>query len=167
MYCYLNNRLRKKSAIFFVTFKPSPPVSGPCMHEWALAESIVLAAVEAAQKEKIKTITEITVQIGELQQIEKEILLFALNELAKSQKPQIKNNAFQLRTEKSTLTCKTCGKSWKYSDMKKKLNEAESESIHFIPEVVFVHTRCPYCASPDFEITKGRGVVLASIKGVR
>jgi len=137
------------------------------MHEWALAESIVLAAVEAAQKEKLKTITEVTVQIGELQQIEKEIFLFALSKLAKSQKPKIKTNAFQLKTEKSTLTCKSCKQSWKYSDMKKKLSETESESIHFIPEVVFVHARCPHCGSPDFEITKGRGVVLTSIKGVR
>ncbi len=137
------------------------------MHEWALAESIVLAAVETAQKEKLKTITEITIRIGELQQIEKEIFLFALSELAKSQTLKIKPNAFQLKTEKSTLTCKTCGQNWKYSDMKKKLNATESESIHFIPEVVFVHTRCPHCGSPDFEIRKGRGVVLSSIKGVR
>jgi len=137
------------------------------MHEWALAESIVMAAVEAAQKEKLKTITEVTVHIGELQQIEKEIFLFALNELAKSQKPKIKNDAFHLKTEKGTLTCKTCGHCWKYSDMKKKLNETESESIHFIPEVVFVHARCPSCGGPDFEITKGRGVTLTSIKGAR
>jgi hydrogenase nickel incorporation protein HypA/HybF len=137
------------------------------MHEWALAESIVMAAVETAQKEKLKTITDVTVHIGELQQIEKEIFLFALNELAKTQKPKIKKDAFHLKTEKSTLTCKNCGHSWKYSDMKKKLNETESESIHFIPEIVFVHTRCPSCGSPDFEIAKGRGVVLSSIKGVR
>jgi len=137
------------------------------MHEWALAESIVMAAVETAQKENLKTITEVTVHIGELQQIEREIFLFALNELAKSQKPKIKNDAFHLKIEKGTLTCKTCGHCWKYSDMKKKLNETESESIHFIPEVVFVHARCPSCGSPDFEITKGRGVMLSSIKGVR
>ena len=164
---YLNHRRTHQAFKFFVTFKPSPPVSGLRMHEWALAESIVLAVVEAAQKEKLKAITEVTVQIGELQQIEKEIFLFALHELAKSQKPKIKNNAFQLKTQKSTLTCKTCGGSWKYSDMKKKLSETESESIHFIPEVVFVHARCPHCGSPDFEITQGRGVMLTSIKGVR
>jgi hydrogenase nickel incorporation protein HypA/HybF len=137
------------------------------MHEWALAESIVMATIEEAQKEKLKTITQVTVHIGELQQIEKEIFLFALNELAKSQKPPIKKDAFQLKTDKSTLTCKNCRETWSYSDMKKKLNETESESIHFIPEVVFVHARCPRCGSPDFEITKGRGVVLSSIKGVR
>ncbi|MBN2599845.1 MAG: hydrogenase nickel incorporation protein HypA [Candidatus Thermoplasmatota archaeon] len=137
------------------------------MHEWALAESIVMATLEEARKEKLKTITQVTVYIGELQQIEKEIFLFALNELAKSQNPPIKTDAFVLKTEKSTLMCKTCGQTWKYSDMKKKLNETESESIHFIPEVVFVHARCPHCGSPDFEITKGRGVVLSNIKGVR
>ncbi len=137
------------------------------MHEWALAESIVMAAVEEAAKEKLRSITQVTVYIGELQQIEKEIFLFALNELAKSKKPLIKKDAFVLKTEKSTLTCKNCGITWKFDDMKKKLNAAESESIHFIPEVVFVHTRCPRCGSPDFEITKGRGVILSSIKGVR
>jgi hydrogenase nickel incorporation protein HypA/HybF len=137
------------------------------MHEWALAESIVMAAVEEASKEKLRSITQVTVYIGELQQIEKEIFLFALNELGKSQKPPIKKDAFVLKTEKSILTCKNCGENWKYSDMKKKLNATESESIHFIPEVVFVHTRCPRCGSPDFEITKGRGVILSSIKGVR
>lgn len=137
------------------------------MHEWALAESIVMAAVEEARKEKLKKITKVIVSIGELQQIEKEIFLFALNELGKSQQPPIKKDAFALKTEKSTLICKNCGEQWKYSDMKKKLNEAESESIHFIPEVVFVHTRCPQCGSPDFEISQGRGVMLSSITGVR
>jgi hydrogenase nickel incorporation protein HypA/HybF len=137
------------------------------MHEWALAESIVMATVEEAQKEHLKSITQVTVYIGELQQIEKEIFLFALTELAKSQKPPIKKDAFQLKTEHSTLTCKNCGHTWKYRDMKKTLNATESESIHFIPEVVFVHARCPKCGSPDFEISKGRGVVLSSIKGVR
>jgi len=137
------------------------------MHEWALAESIVMATLEEARKEKIKSITQVIVYIGELQQIEKEILLYSLRELSKSQKPTIKKDAFILKTEKSILLCKNCGENWKYSDMKKKLNETESESIHFIPEVVFVHTRCPKCGSPDFEITKGRGVVLSSIKGVQ
>jgi hydrogenase nickel incorporation protein HypA/HybF len=137
------------------------------MHEWALAESIVMAAVEEARKEKLKSITQVIVYIGELQQIEKEIFLFALKELGAAQNPPIKKNAFIIKTEKSTLLCKNCGQRWKYSDMKKKLDPTESEFIHFIPEVVFVHTRCPQCGSPDFEIQEGRGVTLTSIKGVR
>ena len=51
------------------------------MHEWALAESILTAAVEEAEKQKLKRITEIKIALGELQQIEQDIFEFALNEI--------------------------------------------------------------------------------------
>jgi len=137
------------------------------MHEWALAESILSAAVEAAEKEKLKAISEIKISIGELQQIEHDIFEFALGEIIKTQGEKLKNVKTIIETEESTLKCKSCGHMWKFCDMKKKLSENESEAIHFIPEVTFVHTRCPKCSSPDFEITSGRGVSITSIKGVR
>jgi len=135
------------------------------MHEWALAESILTAAVEAAEKEKLKKITEIKIDMGELQQIEQDIFKFALDEIIKSQGDKLKNVKIKIETVKSTLKCKNCDHTWKFSDMKKKLDEDESEAIHFIPEVAFVHTRCPRCGSPDFEITSGRGVSITQIKG--
>ena len=61
--------------------------------------------------------------------------------------------------------CNNCENHWSYEDLKKAINEDESEAIHFIPEVALVHSRCPKCGSPDFEITKGRGVSILSIKG--
>jgi len=135
------------------------------MHEWALAESVLFAAVEAADKEKMKKITEINISMGELQQIEKDIFQFALDQIIKEQGEKLKNVKINIKDEKSTLKCKNCEHSWPFSDMKKKLNEDESESIHFVPEVAFVHTRCPKCGSPDFEITSGRGVSITLIKG--
>jgi hydrogenase nickel incorporation protein HypA/HybF len=135
------------------------------MHEWALAESILTAAVEASKKEKMEKITEIKIALGELQQIEKDIFKFALDEIIKEHGGILKNAKIIIKTEKSTLKCKNCEKTWSFSDMKKKLDEDESESIHFIPEVAFVHTRCPKCGSPDFEITAGRGVSITQIKG--
>jgi Zn finger protein HypA/HybF involved in hydrogenase expression len=30
-----------------------------------------------------------------------------------------------------------------------------------------VYVKCPSCESPDFEVLEGRGVILASITGVR
>jgi len=135
------------------------------MHEWALAESILTAALESAEKEKLKKITEIKISIGELQQIEQDIFEFSLNEIINTQGEKLKDVKIKIETEKSTLKCKSCENTWKFSDMKKKLNEDESETIHFIPEVAFVHTRCPKCGSPDFEITTGRGVSITSIKG--
>jgi len=135
------------------------------MHEWALAESLLVAAIEAADKEKLKTITEIKIGIGELQQIEQDIFEFALKEIIKSQDEKLKQVKISIETIKSTLQCKSCKHSWKFSDMKKKLSEDEGEAIHFIPEVAFVHTRCPKCGSPDFEITTGRGVSIKAITG--
>ena len=137
------------------------------MHEWALAESILAAAVEAAEKEKLKAISEIKISIGELQQIEHDIFEFALNEIIKNQDEKLKNVKIIIQTEESTLKCKKCGHVWKFYEMKKKLSDEESEAIHFIPEVTFVHSRCPKCSSPDFEIKSGRGVSITSIKGVR
>ncbi len=135
------------------------------MHEWALAESIFIAALEAVEKEKMKKITEITIAIGQLQQIEQDIFEFALEEILKDQEKKIKDVKIKIETEKSTLKCKFCENTWSFDDMKKKLNEDESEAIHFLPEVAFVHTRCPKCGSPDFEIISGRGVSITSIKG--
>jgi len=137
------------------------------MHEWALAESIVAATLQTAEKEKLKKIREIIVQIGELQQIEQDIFEFALKEISKSQDDKLKNVKIRIETEESSLKCQRCEHTWSFSDMKKKITNEEAEAIHFVPEVAFVHTRCPKCGSPDFEITKGRGVSIKSIKGLR
>ena len=134
------------------------------MHEWALAESILTAVLEAAEKQKLKKITEIKIAIGELQQIEQDIFKFALEEIIKNEE-KLKDVKIKIETEESTLKCKNCENTWTFSDMKKKLNKDESEAIHFVPEVAFVHTRCPKCKSPDFEITTGRGVSITQIKG--
>lgn len=135
------------------------------MHEWALAESILVAAVEAAEKEKLKKISEINIGIGQLQQISKDIFEFAINEVIKDQDEKLKNAKINITIEKSTLSCNKCNHRWDFEDIKKKLTDDEGESIHFLPEVTFVHTRCPKCGSPDFEIKEGRGVSIQSIKG--
>jgi hydrogenase nickel incorporation protein HypA/HybF len=137
------------------------------MHEWALAESILTTAIEAADKEKLIMINEIKISIGELQQIDQDIFKFALCEIIKSHNGKLKNVKTIIETEQSMLKCKNCEYEWKFEDTAKTLSEDESEAIHFIPEVTFVHTRCPKCKSPDFEITSGRGVSITSIKGKR
>jgi hydrogenase nickel incorporation protein HypA/HybF len=135
------------------------------MHEWALAESILTASIEAAEKEGLKKIKEINIGIGELQQIAMDAFEFALDELIKNLDDKLKGVKIRFKTEKSNLICNNCRHEWSFDDLKKKINEDESEAIHFIPEVAFVHSRCPKCNSPDFEISKGRGVSILSIKG--
>jgi hydrogenase nickel incorporation protein HypA/HybF len=132
------------------------------MHEWALAEAILASALQIAEKEKLKEVKEVTVRIGELQQIEPSILRFALREL----KSEIFRNAkFHILRAKTTLKCRVCGTSWQF-DLKK-LDKATAEAIHFVPEVAHTYIACPKCGSPDFEIAKGRGVWLENIKGAK
>ena len=136
------------------------------MHEWALAESIILTVINELKKKKLKIINEINISIGELQQIEIDIFNFALNEILKKYN-KLKNVKINIKIDESKLKCKVCNHTWKFGDIIKELNENESESIHFIPEVAFVHSRCPKCKSPDFEIISGRGLSITSIKGKR
>jgi hydrogenase nickel incorporation protein HypA/HybF len=132
------------------------------MHEWALAEAILASARQVAEQNHLKTVTEVTIRVGELQQVEPPILKFALSQMKEG---IFKEAKFSVRRAKSKLKCRVCGTAWKFD--RKKLDGATSEAIHFIPEAAHSFIKCPKCSSPDFEIASGRGVWLEDIKGVK
>ncbi len=132
------------------------------MHEWALAESVIKAASEIAEKEHLKEVTEVNIKIGELQDVEREIFKFALQELKPA---NFKNTRFRITQAKTTLKCRNCGNTWVLQ--KQQLDANTKEAIHFIPEVAHAYIKCPHCGSPDFEIIAGRGIWLQNIKGMR
>jgi hydrogenase nickel incorporation protein HypA/HybF len=132
------------------------------MHEWALAEAILTSAKQIAEKEQLKQVTEVTIKVGELQQVEPPILRFALKQMKQG---IFKNAKFRILRTKSTLKCRVCGTIWQYNS--KKIDKATAEAIHFVPEVAHSYIKCQKCGSPDFEIVSGRGVWLADIKGVK
>jgi hydrogenase nickel incorporation protein HypA/HybF len=132
------------------------------MHEWALAEAILISAKRVAEQEGLKEITEVTIRVGELQQVEPPILRFALLQMKTE---LFKNAKFRILKAKSTLKCRVCGTTWQFDI--KKLDKTTSEAIHFVPEVAHTYIKCPKCGSPDFEIVSGRGVWLENIKGAK
>ena len=132
------------------------------MHEWALAEAVVTATAQIAAKEGLTEVTEVTVKVGELQQVELDILKFAFTQLKPA---NFKNAKFRITRAKTTLKCRACGHAWLFK--KQKLDEATAEAIHFVPEVAHTYVKCPRCGSPDFEFAEGRGVWLENIKGTR
>lgn len=132
------------------------------MHEWALAEGVVQTADRIAEEQDLDEIIEVTIKIGELQQVEHEILEFALEQL---RTPKMKEARFTLEPVPVRLKCRICGEEWKFSPHD--MDEDASEAIHFIPEVAHVYISCPECGSPDFQVLEGRGVILASIRGVK
>ena len=132
------------------------------MHEWALAEAVISAASEVADKENLKEVTEVLVKVGELQGVELEILDFAFSQLKAG---KFKNAKFKMETVRAKLRCRVCGHNWALN--REKLDENTAEAIHFVPEVAHTYIKCPKCGSPDFEILEGRGVWLQTIKGER
>jgi hydrogenase nickel incorporation protein HypA/HybF len=132
------------------------------MHEWALAEAVVAAALQTAEKEGLKEVTEVRIKVGELQQIELDILEFALSQLKPA---KFKKAKFTIEVAKAKLKCRVCGRKWFLE--REKLDDNTAEAIHFVPETVHTYIKCPKCSSPDFEILEGRGVWLESIKGVK
>lgn len=132
------------------------------MHEWALAEGVVSTVTRIAEEEGLEEVTEVIIKIGELQQIEHDIIKFAIDQM----RPDIIRDAkFIFESVPGKLKCRVCGKEWKFSS--DNLSEDVSEAIHFVPEMAHVYIKCPGCGSPDFQVIEGRGVLLSSIKGVK
>ncbi|MGA2680413.1 MAG: hydrogenase nickel incorporation protein HypA [Candidatus Bathyarchaeia archaeon] len=132
------------------------------MHEWALAEAVLASAKEIAEKEKLKEVTEVTIRIGELQQVERPILRFAISQMKTA---LFKNTKFRILKAKTSLRCRVCGATWQFDT--KKMDKETAEAIHFVPEVAHSYIKCPKCGSPDFEIASGRGIWLENVKGAR
>ena len=132
------------------------------MHEWALAEAVISTASQLAEKEGLKEITEVKIKVGELQQVELDIFEYALSQLRTE---KFKHAKFTIETVQAELKCRVCGYQWQFR--KEELEEEVQEAIHFIPEIAHTYIKCPKCGSPDFEIVKGRGVWLESIKGAK
>jgi hydrogenase nickel incorporation protein HypA/HybF len=132
------------------------------MHEWALAEAVIAAASQIAEEEGLMEVTEVRLKVGELQNIELDLLDFAFSQL----KPvNFKKAKLSVELERAEFKCRVCGKRWLFRE--ERLNETKTEAIHFLPEIVHTYIKCPECGSPDFEIVHGRGVLLESIKGVK
>ncbi len=132
------------------------------MHEWALAEAVIATATKIADEQELRKVTEVTIRIGELQQIEPEIFSFALSQLKPARFGKTK---FTIKPAKAKLKCRACGEQWHFT--KAKLDENTREAIHFVPELAHAFIKCPRCGSPDFEIVEGRGVWLESVKGMK
>jgi hydrogenase nickel incorporation protein HypA/HybF len=132
------------------------------MHEWALAEAVISAASEVAEKKGLKEVKEVHIRVGEMQQIDQEILKFALSQLRKAALADAK---FIVGKAKARFRCRVCGYKWVFN--REKLFNNAAEAIHFVPEMAHTYIRCPKCGSPDFEVTEGRGIWLESIKGER
>ncbi len=131
------------------------------MHEWALADGIMKTVLEFAEQHRAKRIKKVTIVLGELQDVEQEIVEFALKEMKNG--TMAEEAEFRFEEEEAIFKCRNCGYVWKLKDVSSNMNEEIREDIHFVPEVVHAFLACPSCGSRDFEVVKGRGVYIREI----
>ena len=130
------------------------------MHEWALAEAVIEAAGAALGGRPAACLRSVTVTMGELQAIDREIFQFALTTLLEER--PFRGARFVLETEPAELHCRACARAWGLHETEG-LTEETREAIHFLPEAGHAFIRCPSCGSPDYAVGKGRGVSIKSI----
>jgi len=135
------------------------------MHEFALAEAVVSAALREADRAGIARIEAIEVAIGELQRIRRETFEFALKEVLPSNEPRLAGAEMRLTIEPARFACRACEHEFGLKEAGGTGDSDEEEAIHFIPELAHSYLRCPGCGSPDFELRQGRGVMLKRIEG--
>jgi hydrogenase nickel incorporation protein HypA/HybF len=130
------------------------------MHEWALADAVIEATSSALAGRDPACLRGVSVLIGELQAIDREIFDFALKTMLEER--PFRKAAYAIATEAAAFHCEKCGKEWTLQETKE-LTEETREAIHFLPEAAHAFVRCPACASPDYRIVRGRGVSISSI----
>ena len=95
----------------------------------------------------------------------------ATNEL-KKEYDVVRDADFVFEVEEARFKCLSCGYSWGFSEVKRKINEIFCGSpdkecdnpIHYVPDLVNSFIRSPKCGSPDFEVVAGRGVYIAKLE---
>ncbi|WP_424244990.1 hydrogenase nickel incorporation protein HypA/HybF [Elusimicrobium posterum] len=132
------------------------------MHEWALSDSVAHAAAKLLKQNKLKTIDEITVVLGQVQDISAKVFKEIFNEV-KLQHPGIEKAEMIIETEDGLFKCNNCG--FEFGFDREKLEHNTAEDIHFLPETLRLYINCPNCGSQDFSILKGRGLYIKDIKG--
>jgi len=126
------------------------------MHEWALAEGVVGSVLRAAGGRRVAAVR---LRLGELQQIDVEVLRFAIGELSRGTAAE--GMEVEVQTEPAEFECTSCGNRW--NPLGTKIDGDIMELIHFLPESSKIHMRCPRCGSSDFRISGGRGLWIESI----
>jgi len=130
------------------------------VHEWALAEAIA-NYVRGYIGEKT-VLKKLTISLGELQSIDKDILDFALKEILRSMGITVQELDYEI--ESAVLKCRKCGYEWELN--KGIFSEDILEAIHFVPEVIHSYFKCPKCGSRDFDVIRGRGLRIVRIEVV-
>ena len=142
------------------------------MHELSIAQNIVDTVLSEVQKNDAKRVTEISVDVGELMQLDRNALRFALRLLMTG--PVLKGARVHMRVRKASFSCRKCDLKWGMAEAQKQLAEVpdtlrvrEPDSkelpLHFLPFLYPAFIRCPGCGSSDISSKEGEEIQLRRV----
>lgn len=134
------------------------------MHELSIAHNVVTYALSEATKNDSKRVEEITLEVGELTQVEVDVLSKALALLMRG--PMLENCRVQVDLAAATFVCGRCSAKWGMSEVRSQLDtvpddlrvrEPDSKELplHFLPTLYSAFVRCPKCGSSDISAESG------------
>ncbi len=121
------------------------------MHEYSIMSQVIQAILDEAGKNKLNTISKVTLEIGELTFLGEEQLRFCYEVLSKDN--ILHDSQLIIEKVEPEIECTKCG-------FKGDLEYQESEEFHFrLPKFA-----CPKCNS-KVEIIKGKDCIIREITG--
>ena len=137
------------------------------MHEMGIAQNIVDTVLSEAEKKGAKRITEISVDVGQLMQLDRDALAFGLKLLMRG--PTLRGARVRVRVRKASFSCRRCNSEWGMAEAQKQLAEVpdalrvrEPDSkelpLHFLPYLYPAFIRCPGCGSSDIFSREGEEI---------
>ncbi len=136
------------------------------MHETSIALSI-LSLVE----EKFKStpgavrVSRVRIRVGSLSLVDPVALKFALEVAGKG--TPMEGAEIEIEFVDPVFRCRKCGHEWKLTgDQLGRLtnDKALAQVLHYYPDLITEHLKCPVCGSRDIDIVEGGGVILDSIE---
>ena len=142
------------------------------MHEFTIAQSIIDTALSEVDAHKASRVKEMTIDVGELGQIDKSVLRQALKILLTDSK--LKGARVRLHVTKVKFSCRKCGHKWAMDEAQKQLSKVpdslrvrEPDSLelplHFLPQLFPAFLRCEKCGSADIGVVQGENVFIRSL----
>lgn len=112
------------------------------MHEMSIAVSLLERVLAEAAKGGLRTVTQVTVSVGSLQSVEKDLLKEAFRAAAEGSAAQ--GAQMEVQTQEALATCLPCGRDFKPS---------------------FHSFTCPHCGKADVKVIRGKEMFLLSLSG--
>jgi hydrogenase nickel incorporation protein HypA/HybF len=134
------------------------------MHELGVAQSIVDAVLSEAERVNAKRVKEINIDVGELMQLDVQVLTEALSLLTKGSK--LEGARVLTHVKGASFSCRRCGAKWNMMDARKQLDRVADEllirepdsketPLHFLPYMYNTFIQCPKCGSSDASASPG------------